>query len=343
MKKLLCGVCIFMLLLTCMTSVFAEEAYTWVAEPVYDYIGLPGTTQAPYFTFVKDGVGGYLNGNGQAVFEQFETDDMASSAFYSYADGHIYAVINANDGLTVLEKNGTKFVGEEAQALLADMEVIPEDEIIETVSATVTGNFDKRKTVCYRNTQEELLFSPIEVLNAGNFHSGVAVVETEKNAFSLLDETGSFTPISDLKLNFAGFYYEDLCIAEKAGKFGLIQLSSPHCISVRLNGNKVYFDRPPVIENDRTLVPLRAIFEALDAEVRWDAETGTVSAFKGEQSVYLTIDDVHATVNGAEEVLDVPAKIMNDRTMIPVRFIAQSFGAEVDWNPDTRTVVITNH
>ena len=88
-------------------------------------------------------------------------------------------------------------------------------------------------------------------------------------------------------------------------------------------------------------MPLRAIFEALDAQVTWDGETRTVSAAKGDRSVSLTIDDVNATVNGAAEVLDVPAKIINDRTMVPVRFIAQSFGADVDWNPDTRTVIIT--
>ena len=55
MKKFMSGFCLFAMLLTvCLTPVYAEEAYTWVTEPVYDYIGLPGTTQAPFFTFMKD-------------------------------------------------------------------------------------------------------------------------------------------------------------------------------------------------------------------------------------------------------------------------------------------------
>ncbi len=342
MKKFMSGFCLLAMLFTvCLTPVHAEETYTWVTEPVYDYIGLPGTTQAPFFTFMKDGQGGFLNGGGQPVFEQFAVSDMASSAFYSCADNHAYAVIHTDGGLTVLKDDGTKFTGEEAKELIAAMEVVPEEEILETISKTAEGDFDKPKAISFYNAQGQLLFAPIQALNGGNFHSGVAVVETEKNAFSLLDEAGNLTPVPNVKLNFTGFYYEDLCIAEKDGKFGLIQLSYPRCISVRFNGNKVYFDQLPVIENDRTLVPLRAIFEALDAQVTWDGETRTVSAAKGDRSVSLTIDDVNATVNGAAEVLDVPAKIINDRTMVPVRFIAQSFGADVDWNPDTRTVIIT--
>lgn len=341
MKKVISLLCLSVVLLfTCMTPVSADAAYTWVTEPIYDYIGLPGTVKAPYFPFVKDGQGGYLNGSGQPVFGQFATNNMASSAFYSCADGNAYAVINESGGLTILKDDGTTYTGEEAKNLLAAMEVVPEDEIIETISKRTEGEFDKDKIISYYNAQGQLLFDPIQALNAGNFHSGVAVVETEKNAFSLLDEQGNLTPV-DVKLSLTGFYYEDLCIAEKDGKYGLVKLSSPRCISVRLNGDKVYFDQLPVIENDRTLVPLRAIFEALDAEVLWDGETRTVSATKGEQSVSLTIDDVNATVNGTAVVLDVPTKIINDRTMVPVRFIAQSFGAAVDWAPETRTVIIT--
>lgn len=344
MKKVISILSLFMLLLSvCIMPVYAEESLTWVTEPVYDYIGLPGTTKAPYFTFVKDGRGGYLNGSGQPIYEQFETNDMASSAFYSCTDGNAYAVINAGGILTVLKDDGTKITGEEAETLIAAMEIAPEEEITETISKSAEGDFDKAKTIRYTNALGQLLFEPVQALNAGNFHSGVAVIETEKNTFALLNETGELTPIPNVKLNLTGFYYEDLCVAEKDGKFGLVKLSSPHCISVRLNGSKVYFDQLPVIENDRTLVPLRAIFEALDAEVSWDGETRTVSAAKADRTVSLTIDDINATVNGEATVLDVPAKIINDRTMVPVRFIAQSFGANVDWDPDTRTVIITSN
>lgn len=342
MRRAISCICSFTFLLSaCMLTVCAEEVYTWVTEPVYDYIGLPGTTKAPYFTFVKDNMGGYLNEKGQAIFEQLETNDMTSSAFYCCDDGHAYAFVNASDGLVVLKDDGTKIVGDEAKALVASVEVIPEDEILENISKTAEGDFDKVKAVSYKDAQGQLLFEPVEVLNAGNFHSGAAVVETEKNSFSVIDTSGNLIPVPGVKLNLIGFYYENMCIAEKDGRFGLICLSEPQCISVKLNGRKVYFDQLPVIENDRTLVPLRAIFEALDAEVLWDSETRTVSATKENRTISLTIDDVNATVNGEPEALDAPAKIINDRTMVPVRFIAQSFGADVEWDSETRTVLIT--
>ena len=127
---------------------------------------------------------------------------------------------------------------------------------------------------------------------------------------------------------------------KKGGKYGLVKLSKPYCISVRLDGKKVYFDQLPTIVNDRTLVPLRAIFEALNAEVEWNGATRTVTATKGDTVVVLTIDSTTPTVNGETQTLDAPAMIINSRTMVPARFVAQSFGADVDWDGTTRTVII---
>lgn len=117
-------------------------------------------------------------------------------------------------------------------------------------------------------------------------------------------------------------------------------------ISVVIDGKTVVFDQAPVIENGRTLVPLRAIFEGLGAVVNWDAETRTVTAFK--DTVYketivvkLQIDSDTMYVDGLTTVLDVPAKIINDRTMVPVRAISEAFGCDVEWNGGARTVIIT--
>ena len=115
-------------------------------------------------------------------------------------------------------------------------------------------------------------------------------------------------------------------------------------ILVRVDGEYVDFDQPPTIVDDRTLVPVRAIFEAMDIEVDWDPTTRTVSASRGDTAISLVIDSnvINKTVNGAAstEEIDVPAKIIGDRTMVPARAVAQSFGASVNWDAKTRTVII---
>lgn len=111
-------------------------------------------------------------------------------------------------------------------------------------------------------------------------------------------------------------------------------------ITVLLYGNAIEFDVAPIIENDRTLVPLRAIFEALGAQVEWDGENETVISAKGNNICVLQIGG-KMFVNGVEKELDVPAKIVEDRTLVPLRAVSEAYECKVDWNGDTRTVTIT--
>ena len=113
-------------------------------------------------------------------------------------------------------------------------------------------------------------------------------------------------------------------------------------ITVTVNGKKISFDQAPTLENGRTLVPLRAIFEALGAEVLWNDDTQTVTATKGSTEISLQIGSTQMNVNGAIKTLDVPAKLINSRTLVPVRAISEAFGCKVDWDQDTQTVLITS-
>ena len=113
-------------------------------------------------------------------------------------------------------------------------------------------------------------------------------------------------------------------------------------VTVSYDGNYISFDQKPVIENGRTLVPLRAIFEKIGATVDWDGTTQTVKATKGDISVSLTINNTTAYKNGEAIALDVPGKIINGRTLVPVRFIADCFGVDVKWVQETKTVVLTS-
>lgn len=98
----------------------------------------------------------------------------------------------------------------------------------------------------------------------------------------------------------------------------------------------------PVSEDGRTLVPLRAIFEAMGATVEWEQSTKTITGVQGDKIIILQLDNKIATVNGKEVELDVPAKAINGTTLVPVRFIAESLGAEVDWDQSSKTVLVNS-
>lgn len=120
-----------------------------------------------------------------------------------------------------------------------------------------------------------------------------------------------------------------------------VESAPPQEISVIVNGNKIMFDQPPVLLNDRTLVPLRAIFEALGATVDWNDETQTVTAFKEDTVISLTIESNILTENNNKVMMDVPAILMNGRTLVPARAVAEAFKCNVDWDETTQTVIIT--
>lgn len=111
-------------------------------------------------------------------------------------------------------------------------------------------------------------------------------------------------------------------------------------VSVTVNGKDVVFDQPPIIESGRTLVPMRAIFEALGYEVVWDNGTIDVYNSDGDNVMTLWVDNKYMWTENADVTLDVAPKIVNSRTLVPVRAISESIGANVVWDNSTRTVII---
>lgn len=117
-------------------------------------------------------------------------------------------------------------------------------------------------------------------------------------------------------------------------------VTAQQSIGVFLNGQALAFDVPPTVVSGRTLVPLRTIFEALGAEVDWNQDTRTATASWSGGSLGLTIGSSSATVNGAAKPLDVPGQIVNGRTLVPLRFIAEAMGTQVGWYRHSRTITI---
>lgn len=111
-------------------------------------------------------------------------------------------------------------------------------------------------------------------------------------------------------------------------------------IKILINGNELKVNQPPQIVNGRTLVPLRAIFEALGAKVSWEDSTKTAIGVKSGDEVRISIGKYEIIKNNKSIPIDVPAQLINEKTMVPVRAVAESFNAKVGWIEETRTVTI---
>lgn len=111
-------------------------------------------------------------------------------------------------------------------------------------------------------------------------------------------------------------------------------------ISVLVDGLPVNFDVRPIIKEGRTLVPFRAIAEALNVVVNWDNNTQTVGATDGVISTVLQIGNETARCNGVSILLEVPPVIENGRTLIPLRFFGEAYNCEVTWDGPNNTVKI---
>jgi len=117
-------------------------------------------------------------------------------------------------------------------------------------------------------------------------------------------------------------------------------LNEEDTIKVYYNGELLEFDVDPQVVNGRTMVPISTIFKALELEVDWDANLKKVTAKRSGLNIQLFIGSDETTVNGGKVKIDSSAYIVNGRTMVPLRFIAESTGAQVNWDASTRSVMI---
>jgi|GEM_PF-1463523 len=111
---------------------------------------------------------------------------------------------------------------------------------------------------------------------------------------------------------------------------------------IYINGEKLTFDMPRVVQNERTLVPFRAIFEAFGADVDWNEQSGAVTGMLADDSVTLTIGSDIAVCNGEAVALDAVSIIYNGKMLVPLRFAAESLGMSVYYEPNSTDIYITS-
>jgi hypothetical protein len=174
--------------------------------------------------------------------------------------------------------------------------------------------------------------SNIEISGEDNLHMGNSVMTSPDGVTWSKVELGTCRDINSIAWDGERFVM--------VGDYRTILYSIPAYIKVLINDEELTSEIPPIVRNNRTLVPLRAIFEALGLTVGWDGATKTITGEKDGVKITLTVNSKDAVVNDIPVKLDSPATIVNRRTMVPVRFIAESLGADVKWDQSTKTVLI---
>lgn len=111
-----------------------------------------------------------------------------------------------------------------------------------------------------------------------------------------------------------------------------ININANNSIKIMIDGAELETDVAPVIVNDRTLLPIRTIVENIGGTVDWDAKNAHATIKKDNDVLMLAIDSLIANVNGQNVMLDVSAKIIDGRTMVPVRFVSENLGLSVDFS-----------
>lgn len=145
--------------------------------------------------------------------------------------------------------------------------------------------------------------------------------------------------IGDYLFEADGYYYFE---KDNESYYRLLKTSLNDSIKIIYNNKVLAFDTPPTTENDRTLVPMRFLFEQMGADVDWEGETQTATVEKDNDKIAFSINNTAAKVNNTIKTMDVPARLINSKTMIPLRFLSEELGYNVEWDQDTRTVIISD-
>lgn len=177
-----------------------------------------------------------------------------------------------------------------------------------------------------------------ETMTSYKYYNGVSTAFCNRKAGVIDEDDNIIVPFEyDMILPVAN--EDGYTWVLKDGKWGIIKVNTTD-VSVTLNNNRIEFDQTPLVINSRTLVPLRAIFEALEATVDWNGETKTITSVKGDTVVTMTLDKNEMFKNGEKITLDVAPTAVGERTLVPVRAISEAFDCKVAWDGGSNTVVI---
>jgi len=244
--------------------------------------------------------------------------------------GHIVVTKNGKGGL--IDVNGNVIIPcqyDDLYDVYEEYGIIHNDPM---VTEPYKGNYSRA---------HGYLESSIEGGNYTAYYNGLAVVaesDLDNAKVGIVDKNDQV--VVPFTFDMITPCYDKLCWVLKDGKWGIISVDTQP-ITLKVDDEVLQFDQDPLIINSRTLVPVRAIFEKLGATVSWDNKTKTVTATRGDTVITMTVDQLQMNKNGQSIKLDVAPQIISERTLVPVRAVADAFNCTVNWDGQTKTIFIT--
>lgn len=251
-------------------------------------------------------------------------------------------IVGSNANGKVLEVNTTSgyLLSNEIANFQAELEA---GKAVSDLKVFLTGNSETAKIIAEgRTTINNKLVVTIGVEN-GNVSQRITVKSTAYDAkgrsmgtdtdamFMSANETTTLRIDYDSRVKSVKLKYYD----QSGKEIG----EAP--IRIKINGQLQSYAQAPVMVGGSVLVPMRPIFESLDASVKWDQKTQSVSSSKGSTQIKLKMGSKQAVVNGKNVALDSAPRMVKGTTMVPLRFVASALGCEVKWDAKEKTVLIT--
>ena len=304
-------------------------------NPVFQANKNLGLIGAGHASFVTD-----ANGNGFLCYHSYSylagEKSSGRSAYiepyyidYTQWNGTSYGVLRmgANDNRQTAVPAMTKVeFANEGEALgVATIQAVPTDS---SVKLTLTANAATGYAI-YRSTDGKV-FDYLTSVEGGSYEDKDVRKDTTYyyRAYSHREEQ-------------VGEPSEIVSAAVGAAVTGVELKMTLGKTTYMVNGGQKTMDVAPIVRNDRTMLPVRYVAEALGAEIAWDGATSTATVKTADTEIRITVGATTATVNGQSVTLDSPAFIENSRTYMPVRFVAETLGATVAWDGATSTATIT--
>ena len=242
--------------------------------------------------------------------------------------------------------------GERDNFCLSDSPVLQNEYINRTKGARfIQGKYDSNTDFCYRRADNGTVFYDNLMMLSCYAHiygeDTLSVTYFIDDTYVASSSNMPFCEYIDIS-GYSNGTHTLKAVALGSGQTSLtkecqinISKTDDKDIGVYVSGEKITFDQDPVIYNNRTLVPMRKIFEKLGASVDWDAESSTVTCTKDGKTVRITIGSSVMYTDGKQKTLDTPAIAVSGRTLVPVRAVSEALECRVEWGGNTNSVHIT--
>lgn len=273
------------------------------------------------------------------AFEDVVTDDEVFFLYRTETRNDVFVLLNANseklkgDVVIPSQIGGYTVTGIDGRAFMGCKEI----ESI-TIPNTVEIIRDEAFLGCY-NLKQVILPKSVKKIEKYAFDATLNITDvyyegSEKDWNNIdIDRMTNVSLIHPINKKHYNYNSDNNDVQD---------IKNESIISVSLNGSKIGFDVQPQIINDRTMVPLRSIFEALGATVEWDETTQQVTATKNKTLIKLKINEETMYVNDTSVHLDSPACLIEGRTLVPVRAISEALNCQVGYDSLEKHVSIIN-